>query len=107
MKMILTSAFLLVLGLVQVHALGDEVIDIGSRLELFVDDYLIDRITNAKLMLHKPIPQEVALVHDEPWEGNNCGYHTVFQDGELYRMYYRGFRGTDFIEHEGMFTCYA
>ena len=25
-----------------------------------------------------------------PWEGNTCGYVSVFQDGDLYRMYYRG-----------------
>jgi hypothetical protein len=40
--------------------------------------------------LHEPAPQEVVMVHDKPWEGNSCGYHTIFQDGPIYRMYYRG-----------------
>jgi len=63
---------------------------IGSRLELFVDDFLIDKMEGAELALGKPTPREVAVVHDKPWEGNVCCYHTVFQDGDLYRMYYRG-----------------
>jgi len=65
-------------------------LNIGSRLELFVDDFLIDRMDKARLALHRPIPREVVIVHDAPWEGNTCAYHTVFQDGDVYRMYYRG-----------------
>lgn len=107
MRRILILAIVFLVGSTQMQVLGGEIIDIGSRLELFVDDYLIDEMTGVKLILHKPIPREVVIVHDEPWEGNNCGYQTVFQDGELYRMYYRGFRGTNFVEHEGMFICYA
>ena len=65
-------------------------VHIGSRLELFVDEYLIHRMEGAHLVLHRPTPHEVVVTHDNPWEGNSCGYKTVFQDGELYRMYYRG-----------------
>ena len=71
--------------------LADEPIDIGTRRELFVEDGLIDSLSGeAELRLHHPIPREVAIVHDAPWEGSGSGYHTVFQDGDLYRMYYRG-----------------
>jgi hypothetical protein len=74
-----------------VVACGAERIALGSRLELFVDDFLIEKMSGgAHLQLHHPIPREIILVHDAPWEGNGCGYHTVFQDGERYRMYYRG-----------------
>ncbi len=67
------------------------VIDIGSRRELFVDDFLVEALTGeAQLRLHHPTPREVAIVHDAPWEGSSSGYHTVFQDGDLYRMYHRG-----------------
>ena len=67
-----------------------DVIDIGSRRELFVDEALIERISgHAQQRMHHPIPREVALVHDEPWEGTGSGYHSVFQDGEIYRMYYK------------------
>jgi len=68
-----------------------EPVDIGSRLELFVDHHLIERLTGAvELKLHRPAPREVVLVTDQPWEGNTCAYYTIFQDGDIYRMYYRG-----------------
>lgn len=65
-------------------------LDIGSRLELFVDEYLIDGLDGAEQVLNRPTARELAIVHDAPWEGNVCFYHTVFRDGDVYRMYYRG-----------------
>ena len=66
------------------------VIDIGARRELFVDDHLIDAFAGARLRLHRPTPREISFVFDKPWEGNESYYMTVFQDGDRYRMYYRG-----------------
>ena len=65
-------------------------LDIGSRLELFVDHYLIDTLDGAALKLHHPQPAESVLWFDEPWEGRFCGYVTVIQDGDRYLCYYRG-----------------
>jgi len=65
-------------------------LSVGPHRELFVDDFLIDRLSGAQLTLQQPVPREVVLIHNEPWEGNICAYHTVFQDGDLYRIYYRG-----------------
>ena len=91
MKRILIFAIILLAPFSQAQAEKDcAVIDIGSRLELFVDDYLIEQMSGVELVLNKPVPQEVAIVHDKPWEGNVCLYHTVFQDGDRFRMYYRG-----------------
>ena len=68
-----------------------EPIQIGFRLELFVDDYLIDTMAGVELTLHTPVAREIALDHSlVPWEGNSSAQHTVFQDGLIYRMYYRG-----------------
>ena len=73
------------------QASADEPLDIGSRLELFVDDYLVAELKGAaERKLQLPEPREVVLVTDKPWEGNTCAYYTIFQDGDLYRMYYRG-----------------
>jgi hypothetical protein len=73
----------------QVHA--QEPIGIGSRLELLVDDYLLDALSGeARLQLHQPVPQEIVYRTDAPWEGNASGYPSVFRDGDLYRMYYHG-----------------
>jgi hypothetical protein len=65
-------------------------IDVGSKRELFVDDYLIDKLDGAEQQLHHPIPREIVMEHDFPWEGNTCYYHTIFRDDTGYRLYYRG-----------------
>ena len=87
-----------------------EPVRIGNRLELFVDNYLIDKITgDAGLKLHKPTPKEVVLTTDAPWEGNTSAYYTIFQDGSLYRMYYRGshFNEETRKSAHGEAACYA
>jgi photosystem II stability/assembly factor-like uncharacterized protein len=82
-------------------------IDIGTRVELFVDDYLIEpgTVKNAALKLHPPERREVVLTTDKPWEGDASAYFTVFQDGSRYRMYYRGYTPAD--NSESQVTCYA
>lgn len=66
-----------------------EAIDIGSRLQLFVDDYLIEEMSGVELTLHRPTPMETVLELDQPWENDTNGYYTVFKDDDRYRMYYR------------------
>jgi hypothetical protein len=87
------------------------VIPIGTRRELFVDDFLIDRRDGLGLRLQAPVPREVVLEHDAPWEGSGCGYPTVFRDGEVVRMYYIA---ADLTNADGSkmasrsaFACYA
>jgi hypothetical protein len=63
-------------------------LDIGDRRELFVDDWLVSRRDGLELRLQSPVPREVVLTHDAPWEGSGCGYHTIFRDGDVVRMYY-------------------
>ncbi len=90
-------------------ALGAEPIAIGDRLELFVDDHLIDNMQgDVSRQLVRPQPREVVLETDEPWEGNTSGYFTVFQDGDTYRMIYRGWQHDEQMkaEHKEV-TCYA
>jgi len=86
-----------------------EPIDVGSRLELFVDDALVAKTTGqVSRTLLRPEPREVVFVADAPWEGNTSGYYTFFQDGKTYKMIYRGW------QHDGKkkqtrpaVTCYA
>jgi len=96
----------LLLGIADLQA-EDSVRPIGSRLELFVDDYLIERLDGVQLKLHTPIPADVALRFDKSWEGAFSAYVTVLQDGARFRMYYRGIpvSGTDGSSAE--VTCYA
>ncbi|MBN2293321.1 MAG: hypothetical protein JXM70_12900 [Pirellulales bacterium] len=69
-----------------------DTIDIGSRRELFIDDYMIDSMKNVELKFHEPVRREIAIQWDKPWEGSGCGYTTVFQDGDKYRMYYKSWQ---------------
>ena len=83
-------------------SVGDtENLVINSERQLFVDDYLIESLQDATLKLHVPRPAETAVAYENPWEGRYAIYTTVFQDAELYRMYYRGY------SDQGQVTCYA
>ena len=65
-------------------------LDIGSRLELFVDDWLTERMSGGvSLKLHAPRPAEIVLRFDKPWEGRWSGYVRVMWAGDRYLMYYR------------------
>jgi len=82
---------LFVLIITSLGAGSAEPLDIGSRRELFVDGHLIKSLNgNAGQRLHHPVPREIALRHDAPWEGAGSGYHSVIRDGDRYRLYYRG-----------------
>jgi len=65
-------------------------VDIGSRRELFVDHYLIERLDRVRLELHRPVRREVVFRTDAAWEGNGSAYQSVFPDGDRFRIYYRG-----------------
>lgn len=65
-------------------------LDLGSQRVLFVDDWLIQGMTDTRLVMHPPTAREVALTLTEPWEGANSAYGVVLQDGKQFRMYYRG-----------------
>lgn len=84
----------LVLAVSQINVMSaEEPIALGSRRELFVDEAFTEkRDGQISLRLHQPTRQEIAIKFDQPWEGNASGYPTVIQDGDLYRMYYRGHR---------------
>ena len=82
-------------------------LDIESRLELFVDDYLIDELLGTRLVLHHPRPAEVALRFDRPWEGAFCAYVTVLHGDDIYRMYYRGIPTAMPDGSLDEVTCYA
>ena len=88
-------------------ALAADPIDLGSRRELFVDGYLIDKLTGAELRLQTPRDEGVAFALDKPWEGKFSAYTTIIHDGDKYRAYYRGLPEArkDGTSRES--TCYA
>lgn len=87
---------------------ADDAIDIGSRRELFVDTYLFDSLPSGlHLQVQQPEAGEVVLVTGEPWEGNTCAYYSIFADGDLFRMYYRGSHTQKMKSVHDEVTCYA
>jgi len=86
-------------------------VEIGTRLELIVDDLLVERMTGVAFRLHAPVRQAPAK---SPLPSG--GYGTIIKDGDLYRAYYRtdipgydkgryGERNADNEPNE--ITCYA
>jgi len=89
--------------------LPSDVIDVGSRRELFVDDYLVADHSGWDWVMQRPEPREVSLVCDEPWEGNTSAYYSIFADDDRFRMYYRGSHWDVDAKRSvhPEFTCYA
>lgn len=87
-----------------------EPVEIGDLSELFVDDFLIERLSGSvKQVLQIPEPKEVVFTADAPWEGNTSAYFTLLADGEGFRMYYRG-SGYDLQTEKPLheeYTCLA
>ena len=73
-------------------------IDVGSRRQLFLDDYWFDRTWNIRLTLHRPLPRETALESDRPWEAEGIHYSSVVHSGGRYQMCYRAGRRTCYAE---------
>ena len=83
-----------------------ETLNIGSRRELFVDSFLIASKTNVQFTLHEPRDEGSVLPFDASWEGMFSAYCTVIQDGNQYRVYYRG-KATSTPDGEAETTCIA
>jgi len=81
-----------------------EIPNIGSRLELFVDRWLVAEMHDVAFRLHAPHLEPTVL----PMQGH---YMTVFQDGDRYRAYYRrsdlSYTGELYDGNAGEATCYA
>ena len=85
-----------------------EPINIGSRRELFVDRFLIDKLSGTQLQLHSPRDEGIAFKFDKSWEGLFSGYATIvtLEDGRL-RAYYRGKAVANKDGSEEELTCCA
>ena len=102
LTLLLTTCFCAV-----IPADAQEVIDIGNRRELFLDDLLIDQMEGLSKQMHHPVAQGVAVEHDDPWEGTGSGYHCIFQDGDRYLMYYHGAELILAGKHRDPYICLA
>ncbi len=78
------------------------VIQMDDKRELFVDNLLVKKLTNANIVMHEPKDEGVAFYFDKAWEGIFCGYVTMLKDGNTYLAYYRGLP-----DGGKQVTCYA
>jgi hypothetical protein len=88
-------------------ACSAQVVDIGSRRELFVDHYLVEDLKGSRLELQKPVDRGTVLKYDKPWEGAFSNYSTIVHDGARYRLYYRGLPTAKRELVADTVTCYA
>ena len=69
-------------------------IDIGSRKQLFVDDYLVESATNTTRVMNpaRKVDNNPVLRPEMPWEGNDVRpRHIYFDDREgVFKMLYQG-----------------
>lgn len=85
------ASALLMLVCLEANLVAADPIAIGGRLEPLIDGFLLsDKSGDLRQDVHPPTPAEVVFVTGKPWEGNTSAYYTIFRDGDLIRMYYRG-----------------
>ena len=64
--------------------MAESVIEIGSRLELFVDDYLIESTNNCVQVMNRAekVVDNPVLRPEHPWEGRDVGVANVRWDDQ-------------------------
>ena len=85
--LLLAGMFLFLAGSTGVS--GSEVRHLGGRLQLFLDDWLVESAGNVRRVLHRPERRETAIRVDRPWEDIYMYNPVVIKDGHRYRMWYR------------------
>ena len=69
-------------------------IDIGSTKQLFLDDYIVESMTDAKKGVNPAVKADhnPILRAERPWEGNHLsGGKVIYDDDEgLFKMWYSG-----------------
>ncbi len=65
---------------------------IGTRKQLFIDDFLIQSVRHARQVMNPAVkhPDNPVLRRDRPWEGNflNVGYVVYDEEDGLFKMWY-------------------
>ena len=95
--------FIMMLALNVISA-GKQPVDVGSRKQLFIDDFFVQSSKGVMLTMNAPRKDEKpCIVADRSWEGHRvCGYNSVMEDEGIYKMWY------DAIASDGSrWLCYA
>ncbi|MBI3946957.1 MAG: hypothetical protein HY321_13620 [Armatimonadetes bacterium] len=65
-------------------------VDLGSRTEPFMDEWLVARKSNIALQVHPPVQREIVWRVERPWENSVALILSAAYDGEKLRILYRG-----------------
>lgn len=106
-KSILVCFVCICIAQISIYAQSGKPLQIGSNRELFVDQYLIEKLNNITQQLHTPKNEGTVLKFDNLWEGNFSGYSTIIKDGTQFKLYYRGVREAKGDGNENEVTCFA
>ena len=84
-------------------------IDIGGRVEMMIDDYLVDSMNGLAFRLNKPVEREIAITGDKPWESaGSFVYASVFEWNGLFHLYYRATGPGNKDDTDALqYLCYA
>ncbi len=104
-------ALLLLAGGARLRRAGNDGIVLGKKVQLFVDDFLIDRMERVTRGLHYPerAPENPIMKPDQPWEGTvilQPGTVLYDQEEHLFKMWYNTLPVKDKPDIEE-FICYA
>lgn len=90
---LLTSVILIVSALLHGFPSAGEVsrdaFPVGSKKQLFIDEFLIGSKSGVTLSLNPPVKTgERSLIAEHPWEELELGWATVLEDNGTYKMWY-------------------
>ena len=94
---------------VPMGATSQSPVDVGVERQLFLDDFWFENKAGIELRLQTPVPREVSIRCERPWEKKAIHYSCVVYDQGRYRMWYRvddGDPRTD-ARTDRTWACYA
>ena len=74
-------------------------IPFGHRIEPLVDHYLINNIHGLSFRYTEPQNRGEALIFDQPWDNPGGCVHSIVEDEENVKLYYRGLKKKPFEEY--------
>ena len=85
-----------------------QIIDVGNRKQLFVDELFFESSDNVLLHVNPAIKTgERTLVSDRPWEDATLNWFSVMEDASKYRMWYECYDVEGWPTSDDTSFCYA
>ena len=86
---IVFAMMIAVVAVMPIGASSPAPVNVGVERQLFLDDFWFENKRGIELRLQIPVPREVVIQCDRPWEKKALHYSCVVYDQGRYRMWYR------------------